>query len=125
MRNRIVAGRGLDICSTSAAISKQRPRQVSRPLPLWVEWRKGEVDVKNVSTLASVFGFLGCAPFVLAMLAVMLLFATNVGRGLPAGYLVMVVPAALAACFVLSAGNLLAWGVLRSLCEIEKRMGVQ
>ncbi len=79
--------------------------------------------MRNVSALASVFGFLGIAPFGLVILVALLLFATNVGRGLPTDYLVMTVPIALAACFVLSAGNLLAWGILRSLCEIEKRLG--
>ncbi len=75
--------------------------------------------MKGVSALASVFGFLGVAPFVLVVLAALLLFATKVGRGLPADYLVTAVPVALVACFIVSAGNLLAWGILRALCEIE------
>ena len=83
------------------------------------EWEKGDGDVRSVSALASVFGFLGIAPFVLVLGLAALLLLTNAAQGLPTGYLVTAVPVALAVCFAVSAGNLLAWGILRALCEIE------
>ncbi len=81
--------------------------------------------MRNVSALASVFGFLGIVPFVLVLGLAALLLLMNAAQGLPTGYLVTALPVALAVCFVVSAGNLLAWGVLRSLCEIEHSLRPQ
>ena len=72
----------------------------------------------TVSLLASVFGLLGCI-----VLALVFLFITGGGlisaQALRSPQGAVIVVGALAPFLLLSLGPFLAWGILRSLCEIH------
>ena len=79
----------------------------------------------GVSALATAFGFLGILPFLLLGLALALLTAGGLATGLPPAYAAsvgLIAVAGVVLCFLLSAGYLLAWGVLRALCQIHAEM---
>ncbi len=74
--------------------------------------------MSNVSALATVFGIVGLIPFAILLLVTGILWTGGLASGLPVDYVGWMVLGGLAACFALSGGYLLAWGVLRALCEI-------
>ena len=76
--------------------------------------------MKRVSFLAGVFGAIGCLPFVVLALGLVLAASANT---IPSSSLGMVAVGGIVVAFVMSANALMYWGVLKSLCEIHKVAG--
>ena len=79
-----------------------------------MNYHEEETKMRRVSILATTFGVIGFAMFVLSALALL-----GAGTAPPTQDLVPAL-AAVGACFSLGTYAFFAWGVLRTLCEIHK-----